>query len=119
MGLDYRFANEWLDKLKTAWQNKDAEAAAKLFINTTFYQETPFTRPFTTFSEITEEWQHILNQHIAQIDFKILAIDNETLIVEWILQDDEHSYDGIYEIKFDQNRDCRYFKSWEMEERKR
>lgn len=53
--IDYKFANEWLDKLKTAWWNKDIDEATSLFTETTFYQETPFMKPYTTFQEIVEE----------------------------------------------------------------
>lgn len=36
------FAEEWLNKLKEYWFNKDIESAVSLFTKTTFYQETPF-----------------------------------------------------------------------------
>lgn len=76
-----------------------------------FYQETPFMKPYTTLEEINEEWQHITNENIKQIDFKILAIDNYTAIVEWYLEQNFEIYDGIYEIKFSKNLECIYFKS--------
>ena len=38
-----------------------------------------------------------------KINFKILAIDNFTIIVEWYLEQNEEIYDGIYEIKFNNN----------------
>lgn len=53
-----------------------------LFVKTIFYQETPFMKTYTTLEEINEEWQHITNETIKQIDFKILAIDNYTVIFE-------------------------------------
>jgi len=115
MNLDYDFADKWLKRLKEAWKSKDIESAVSLFVKTTFYQETPFLEPFTTFEEIKEEWQHIKNQEIKKIEFKILAIDKDTIIVEWLFERDIKVYDGIYEIKFNDNLDCVYFKSWEME----
>lgn len=45
-------------------------------------------RPYTTVEEINQEWQHIKNENIQDIQLKILAIDN--------------------------NLECIYFKSWEM-----
>jgi hypothetical protein len=50
-----------------------------VFENTTFYQETPFMEPYTTFDEIVSEWQHIKEQDIKNIEFKILAIDNNII----------------------------------------
>ena len=108
------FAKKWLNDLKKYWINKDIDSAVSLFIKTTFYQETPFLKPYTTIDEIKEEWQHIKNENIQSIDFKIIAIDGYTLIVEWLLKQNNEDYDGIYEIKFNEDYDCIYFKSWEM-----
>ena len=108
------FAEEWLYKLKEYWFNKDIESAVSLFTKTTFYQETPFMKPYTTLEEIRKEWQHIKNENIQNIEIKILAIDNLTLIAQWILRQNDKDYDGIYEIKFNKDLECIYFKSWEM-----
>ena len=67
-------------------------------------------KAFTTFEEIKKEWQHI-----KEIEFKILAIAGKTVIVEWIFKRDVEEFDGIYEIKFNNDRECIYFKSWEMQ----
>ena len=71
--------------------------------------------PYTTFEEIKQEWQHIKNQDIKNIEFRILAIDKNVLIVEWLFEEDMTTYDGIYEIKFNDDLECIYFKSWEMD----
>lgn len=113
--MNREFAKDWLNKLKHCWFNKDIENAVSLFKKTTFYQETPFMKPYTTFDEIKREWQHIKEQDIKNIEFKILAIDNDTVIVEWIFERDVKSFNGIYEIKFNDQLECVYFKSWEME----
>ena len=63
--------------------------------------------------------KHIKNQNIENIEFKILAIDKNVLIVEWIFERNIIAFDGIYEIKFNDNMECIYFKSWEMEGNKR
>lgn len=112
--MNKQFAENWLDKLKSYWFNKDIEGAVSLFQNTTYYQETPFMEPYTTLDEIKEEWQHIENENIHDIKFKILAIDGYTIIIEWHLLQNDEEYDGIYEIKFNKNLECAYFKSWEM-----
>ena len=97
--MDKKFIEQWLNDLKMFWQNKDIEKATSLFKNTTFYQESPFLKPYTTFEEIEKEWQHIKNQNIKKIEFKILAIDDKTVIVEWLFKRDKEEFDGIYEIK--------------------
>ena len=84
--MSIQYVEEWLQNLKTYWYNKDIEKAVYLFNTTVFYQETPFMAPYTTIKEIREEWQHVKNENIQYIDFKILAIDNNTVIVNWILK---------------------------------
>ena len=112
--MELKFAEEWLQKLKEYWYNKDIEKAVSLFEKTKFYQETPFMMPYTTIEEIREEWQHIQYENIQNIEFKILAIDNNKVIVNWFLKQNDMNYDGIYEIEFDNELNCIYFKSWEM-----
>ena len=108
------FVEEWLNRLKEYWFNKDVEKAVSLFEETTYYQETPFMKPYTTIEEIRQEWQHIKNENIQDIQFQILAIDNYIVIVEWLLKQNNQNFDGIYEIKFNDDLECVYFKSWEM-----
>lgn len=114
--IDCKFAEEWVNKLKTYWFNKDIEKAVSLFAKTTYYQETPFLKPYTTLEEINQEWQHIKDEDIKKIEVKILAIDkyNNTLIAEWYLEQNNEIYDGIYEVRFNKDLECIYFKSWEM-----
>ena len=71
-------------------------------------------QPYTSIEEINQEWQHIKNENIQSIEFHILAIDGNTLIVQWILKQNDKDFDGIYEIKFNNSNECIYFKSWEM-----
>lgn len=108
------FDEKWLNKLREYWFNKDIENAVSLFNKTTFYQETPFMKPYTSIEEINQEWQHIKNENIQNIEFHILAIDGNTIIVQWILKQNDKDFDGIYEIKFNELNECIYFKSWEM-----
>ena len=112
--MNREFAEEWLNKLKEYWFNKNIENAVSLFTKTTFYQETPFMKPYTTIDEINEEWQYIKNENIQKVEIKLLAIDGYTIIAEWTLKQNNEEFDGIYEIKFNNNLECIYFKSWEM-----
>lgn len=116
--MDKQFVEEWLNKLKDYWFNKDIDNAVSLFKSTTFYQETPFMQPYTTLEEINEEWQHVKNENIQNIEIKPLAIDGYTVIAQWILKQNDINFDGIYEIKFNENKECIYFKSWEMNDKK-
>ncbi len=105
------FVNDWLNKLKEYWFNKDIDNAVSLFSKTNFYQETPFMKPYTTIEEINQEWQHVKNENIQNIEIKLLAIDGNIVIAEWLLKQNNQEFDGIYEIKFNDNLECIYFKS--------
>ena len=89
--MNIKFIEQWINYLKNAWWNKDIEKATSLFTKTT------------------------KNQEIKNIEFKILAIDNNVVIVEWIFEEGKTEFTGIYEIKFNDNLECIYFRSWEME----
>ena len=108
------FAENWIYKLKKYWLEKNIDGACSLFINTTFYQETPFMKPFLTIEEIKEEWQHAKNEKIHNVEINILAIDGNTVIANWYLEQNNDVYDGIYQIMFNDENECIYFKSWEM-----
>ncbi len=114
--MNKSFVEDWLDKLKEYWFQKDIERAVSLFQKTVFYQETPFMQPYLTLEEIRNEWQHVKNENIQYIEIKPLAIDGNIVIAQWILKQNNENFDGIYEIKFNENRECIYFKSWEMKD---
>lgn len=63
MILNRNFIEKWLNNLKGYWFNKDIENATSLFKNTTYYQETPFMKPYTTFEEIVkyQKYQYSYN----------------------------------------------------------
>lgn len=114
--ISKEFVNDWLKKLKQYWFNKDIANSISLFTETKYYQEAPFMKPYTTFKEIEDEWQHIKNENIKNIKFEILTIDDYKVIVEWYLEQNEDIFDGIYEIHFNDKLKCIYFKSWEMKQ---
>lgn len=108
------FAEKWIYKLKKYWLEKNIDGVCSLFTNTNFYQETPFIKPFLTIEEIKEEWYHVKNEEIHNIEINVLAIDGNTVIANWYLEQNNDVYDGIYQIMFNDKNECIYFKSWEM-----
>ncbi len=113
--MNTKFVEQWLQQLKNYWYNKDVDKAVSLFNKTIYYQKTPFMKPYTTLDEMRKEWQHIKDEDIQNIEFNILAINYNTAIVNWILKQNNEDYNGIYEIKFDDELNCIYFRSWESE----
>ena len=62
--MNKHFVEEWLNKLKEYWFNKDIEKAVSLFTKTTCYQETPFYETLYNHWRNNSEWQHIKNENI-------------------------------------------------------
>ena len=51
---------------------------------------------------------------IHNVEINILAIDGNTVIANWYLEQNNDVYDGIYQIIFNDENECIYFKSLEM-----
>ena len=66
------FAEKWIYKLKKYWLEKNIDGVCSLFTNTKFYQETPFIKPFLTIEEIKEEWYHVKNEEIHNIEINTI-----------------------------------------------
>lgn len=48
---------------------------------------------------------------LKKINLRLLALDNYTTIINFRLLQNNEEYDGMYEIKFNENLECIYFKS--------
>lgn len=110
--MSKEFIEKWLENLKINWLNKDIDNIINIFKNTTYYQESPFIKPYTNIKEIEKEWLSIKNINIQELTLKVLSINNNIAIINWHLLQDNKEYDGIYEIKFNEKLECIYFKSW-------
>lgn len=104
---------EWCNNLKNYWENKEVENIITLFDENVVYYETPKMK-ISSFNEVKKIWEEIKNQNTDKIDFKILCVDNNKCIANYIL-DDEISYDMIYEIVLNNENKCIYFKQWYMD----
>lgn len=114
--LNKDFLDEWLGKLKINWKNKDLDNILELFKNIQYYYESPFEENVDNIEEIKILWKDIYLQENIKLDFHILAIQENTAIIEWKLCTSNQKYcEGVYEIKFNKNLDCIYFKQWFME----
>ena len=79
-------------------------------------------KTLTLYAFSTENWKRDKSEveFIMKLPAQFLdeylgeLIDNNVVIVNWILKQNDENYDGIYEIRFDDELNCVYFKSWEM-----
>ena len=113
--MQKEYVEKWIENMRQAWLTKDLKAVEVMFAKTTLYYETPFEKPATNIEDIMKLWEGVKEQQIKRLDFDLLALDNNVAIVQWIFEKQEAYFDGIYLIKFNDNGDCLFFKSWEMQ----
>ena len=106
---------EWLETFKLGWIKKKKDIVLKLFSKTEKYYERPF-KAGTTQEEIEGYWHDIDNLDDIEFDYEIVALDGNTACVHW---DNKYCYegsryhlDGIYTIKFNENKECIEFRQW-------
>lgn len=109
---------KWIADIENAWKTKDFESISKIFSDTKEYWESPFLQPVSGENEIYKCWAEIVYQEKITLDIDILAIEKENAILHWFLEytdaRDAQVYvmDGIYQLKFNKNGKCIFFKQW-------
>jgi hypothetical protein len=110
----------WLDAYGRAWESRDPEAAAVLFTEDAFYQESPYDEPMRGRSKIVEYWSHVpRTQDDIHFNYEIIALTGEVASAHWstsfirIPSNAKVRLDGIFLLKFENNR-CKSLREWWM-----
>jgi hypothetical protein len=110
-------AEEWLVRLKNAWEGGDSEAAVALFSATREYYERPF-KPGTTQEEFGRYWADIHGLRDIKFDYTVEAVEGRLAVAHWrnsfTSPDDDKSWllDGVFFIEFDEEGRCIVFRQW-------
>lgn len=116
--MTQKHLNDWLKKLKEAWETKNPQKAANLCAEKLLWYETPFEKPLETKNEVLKEWQTVLDQKNISVSYKILAVHESLCITHWkaeferISNGSKVSLDGIWQINLDLDGKCIEFKQW-------
>lgn len=102
--------NNWCEKLKQYWIQKDISKIISLFDEDVDYYETPFQKV----DEIKLVWKDIESQNLQSLEYKIIGEKNNTIIANYIMNDNGRIVDMIYEIELNDKGKCTYFKQWYM-----
>ena len=82
--MEVAIATEWLDRLATAWRDRDPEAAANLFTSDATYRSYPFQAPLRGRAEITEYWASATSSQTGiDVNFGAPLVDGDRVAVEW------------------------------------
>lgn len=104
--------NEWLEKFKYLWINKDLQGVMSLFSDDVTYFETPFLQ-LKSMEEIFNEWKVVLEQESINFDYSVFSETNRKSTILWdlsyTLNGNKYNYKGIYLIKLNDQGLCRYF----------
>lgn len=116
--MTYEQLNNWLNKLKVAWEAKNPEAAVDLCSEKIIWHENPFSKPLKTKEEILSEWQSILNQENISFSYEILITNDKFGIAQWnasfirLPLKEKVKLDGIFKVSLDNNEKCTEFYMW-------
>ncbi len=113
-----RFEN-WLDAYKHAWEDRDPEAAADLFVADANYYETPFEAPARGRDGIRDYRSDATRyQEGIEFSYEILATTENAGIAHWhteftrLIADSTVELDGIFVVELDADGRCAEFREW-------
>jgi hypothetical protein len=111
--------DRWIEAYGLAWETKDPEAAANLFVEDATYQETPFDEPMRGRAEITEYWSSATgSQDEIRFSYEILAASAGEGIAHWganfvrLATGTPVKIDGVLLAKLDADGRCTEFREW-------
>lgn len=108
---------QWLNNLKSVWENKDTDLLKDIIADTTKYFETSYGTPHTTNIEVIDQWEKDLeDQSDIYFNFEVLMENKDGCIANWDVEFKRDGnvlkMDGIFHFKLDSDNRCIYFKQW-------
>ena len=107
----------WLDAYKSAWEKRDADAAAALFTEDSSYREDPYTEPFVGRQGVHEYWTRVTATQ-EDIDFRygVPVVEGDRAAVEWWVTMRNGGADvtlaGEFLLRFDDAGLCRELREY-------
>ena len=108
--------NDWLNKFKSSWENKNINDVLSLFSADVIYYETPFHR-LNGLDEIKKEWAVIVEQNEIDLSYVVFSKDGDKYTIQWDLKyfDKEKKqlhFSGVYLIKLNEMGLCNDFRHY-------
>lgn len=105
--------DDWLNKFKNNWINKNVEGILDLFAENVEYWETPYKKLLGK-ELIYNEWQAVHLQHDIELDFSVYSTDKKRHAILWKLSYKDADYKrsewaGTYLVELDDTMRCTYF----------
>jgi len=74
--------NEWLEKFKCDWLNKDIDSILSLFSDDCVYLETPY-QEIVYKDVLKREWEYIVDHEIKTLNFEVFSEVESKIAVEF------------------------------------
>ena len=108
---------QWLNDLKSVWENKDINLLESIISSNTQYFESVFKDPLISNTEVVNQWKKDLeNQSDIYFEYEILMENEDGCIANWDAKFKSngkgYDMDGIFYFKLDSENRCSYFKQW-------
>ena len=82
--MDFENVQQWLDRLREAWRDRDPQASADLFTTDAVYRSHLFRPPLVGRIEIADYWASATgSQSEIEIAFGDPLLDGNRVAVEW------------------------------------
>lgn len=76
--------NDWLERYRRAWIERDADAAAALFTEDAIYREQPFQEPFVGREAIRQYWLTVTRtQSAIELQYGAPVAVGDRVAIEW------------------------------------
>ena len=109
----------WLKGYEQAWEQLDADKAAKLFTEDASYQEDPYKEPFKGRSEIHRYWSTVTqDQSDVNFTYEVISVTGNKGVAHWRSEFVQPStgatviLDGIFILVFTKAGLCQSLKEW-------
>ncbi len=109
----------WLEAYGRTWENRDPQAAAKLYADGGTYQLTPFLEPLRGSQAILDYWTEVATtEKDISFGFEILAVTEQFGIARWHVsffrtpQGLNTKFDGVSLISLNADSKCVSLREW-------
>ena len=110
---------EWLRGYQSAWEGRDAAAAASLFAEDARYHWTPLVPPQKGPAEIAAAWDAAVSQQRdVQFTFSVFGVSGATGMATWradftrLPDQFKVRIEGVLSAEFAAAGKCRVFREW-------
>ncbi len=117
--MDRAGANDWLERYRRAWEERDPDLAVALFTDGATYAETPFDEPLRGRAAIREYWSAVpREQRDVRLARELVAVEGDLVVALWqaaytrIADGGRNRLDGVFLLRFADGGLCRELREW-------